>query len=282
MRFLKQHYSVTLCVMLLALLAFLCSCSVSSKRDLIRFAKQHYGDCQFISEEHDGKGKDEYRTVYLKDKDTGIEYHVTTKLNDINIDGSVFGYVEGKYSDFDKLYLEYILDNAEDDIKAVENKYGMESEYANLYFYARVSQADAEKAAKEMSGIIDKYDTKGLCKPPYLVYAEGGVYVGVYDSKTGEWESSSEYEVIDYVHDNYDPNAVFCDAIGCTISEFLDWDEIDRLFPDHDGAPNGKAYYFRDSDGNLFVAIRMEDFGGNAKGIRLFRDKSYGMEEIDY
>ena len=71
---------MTVCIMLLALLMFLCSCSISSKRNLVNYAEQHYGDCKFISEVHKGSGKDEYRTVILRDKETGIEYSVTSLL----------------------------------------------------------------------------------------------------------------------------------------------------------------------------------------------------------
>ena len=44
-------------------LLILTSCKVSGKKDLIRYAKQEYGDCEFISEEHKGSGNKEKRTV---------------------------------------------------------------------------------------------------------------------------------------------------------------------------------------------------------------------------
>ena len=43
----------------------------------------------------------------------------------------------------------------------------------------------------------------------------------------------------------------------------------------------GKAYYFRDKEGKPFVAFRLQDYGGNAKGIRLFWNLDVGRKEID-
>ena len=87
----KASVSAVLMIMVLVLLS---SCSIASKKDLIKYAKTNFGACEFIREEHKGSGNDEYRTVYLKDKETGIEYKVTTYMDDISIDGSVFGYSE--------------------------------------------------------------------------------------------------------------------------------------------------------------------------------------------
>ena len=114
------------------------------------------------------------------------------------------------------------------------------------------------------------------------MFAEVTVYVGAYDAKTDKWSASSEYEVIDYVHAHYDADAVFCDSIGAYLEEFLSYDEISKLISDNNESQCGKAYYFRDKDGNLFIAIDLRDFGIDNGGIRLFRDTSYGMEEIYY
>lgn len=274
---------MTATVILLAVaVILLCSCSIASKKDLIRYAKNHYGACEFISEEHKGSGNSEYRTVYLKDKETGIEYKVTTRLSDINIDGSVFGYTEGKYSDFEQKYTEYVLGEAGTEIKALEREYGLVCDFPNITFNSRVSGPDAEKAVKKLSEIVKKYDTKDLCPSEHLVFAEVTVYVGAYDAKTDKWSASSEYEVIDYVHAHYDADAVFCDSIGAYLEEFLSYDEISKLISDNNESQCGKAYYFRDKDGNLFIAIDLRDFGIDNGGIRLFRDTSYGMEEIYY
>ena len=101
--------------MLLCLTTF-CACSVKSKRSLVSYAKQNYGKCKFIREEVSGSGNDKVRTVYLKDKDTGIEYKVTSGMDDINIDGSSFGHVESTSSNFMDLYWDYVRDEAADEL----------------------------------------------------------------------------------------------------------------------------------------------------------------------
>lgn len=267
-------------VMLVMALILLCSCSIASRKSLIQYAKKSFGACEFIREEHGGSGTDEYRIVYLKDKETGIEYRVTTRLSSINIDGSIFGYSEGKYSDFTSLYKDYVLDEADSEIRSLEREYGMKLEYPVITFDDRTSGSAAKDAAKELCEIINKYDSKKLLATEYPVYAEKTVYVGIYDAAEHVWSPSNEYEVIDYVHSHYDPNAVFCDSIGAYLDQFLSYDEIDMLLPDRDGSPSGKAYYFRTQDGSLFVAIDLRDWGIKNGGIRLFRDTSSGMEEI--
>ena len=84
--------------------------------------------------------------------------------------------------------------------------------------------------------------------------------------------------------EHYDKDAKFLSVIsGSPLNMFYTSEEIDKLFPelsDRDGMPSGKAYYFKDKDGDRFIAIDLKDFGVKEKGIRLFRDKPSGMEEI--
>lgn len=273
-------------LMLAAVLA-LCSCRVSGKSDLIRYAKSNYGDCEYISQDHSGSGKDEVRTVYLKDKETGIEYSVTSSMSSIVIDGSVFGHQEYKSSDFDMKYQAYLLDKADSGLSDLAEEYGFsfdpEIGIYKLSFDSRESGENAKKAVKEVDKLLAKYDTKNLRPMNYLLYVEDNVYIGTYDASTGEYTKSNEFDIIDYVHENYDPDAVFLDSLGAYINEFLSYEEIDELFPsERDGAPMGTAYYFRDKDGEIFIAIDLDEFGANASGIRLFRDYSRGMEEIEY
>ena len=68
--------------------------------------------------------------------------------------------------------------------------------------------------------------------------------------------------------------------MGAYANQFLSYEEIDKVFPDRKGMPMGTAYYFRDKDGDTFIAIYMKDFGSKSEEIRLFRDMSHGMEEI--
>lgn len=274
---------VTISLFIMAIM--LCACSVSSKRSLIKYAKDHYGACKFIREEHTGTGHDEVRKVFLKDKETGIEYSVTSGLYDFNIDGSSFGYANNISSDFEKEYSEYLLSDSKKEIRSLEDKNDCTIEYGNeaiiITFNDRIESDTAYNVAKKCDKILAGYDVKDMRPVEYILYAEGKTYLGYYNAANNTGNASNTYTVIDYVHKNYDPDAVFLDSIGAYADQFLSHEEIDSLFPNRtNGMPMGEAYYFKDKDGKQFVAIDLKDFGAKSSEIRLFRDTAYGMEEI--
>ena len=276
---------VAMSILLIISLFALCSCKVSGKKALIRYARQNYGDCEFISEEHEGSGNNEKRTVYLRDTDTGIEYKVTSQMSSFGLDGSIFGYSEQRSTDFPNLYSDYIRDKAKDKTGALENKYGIKIEENNIIrFKERAAEKDAENAAREYTEIIDEYDIKGVGASIILVYSEERVYFGEYNAKEGIWKASDEYRVIDYVIEHYDKDAKFLSAIsGSPLNMFYTSEELYKQFPelaDREEVPVGKCYYFKDKDGDRFAAIDLKEFGVRKTGIRLFRDKPSGMEEI--
>lgn len=276
---------VAMSILLIISLFALCSCKVSGKKALIRYARQNYGDCEFISEEHEGSGNNEKRTVYLRDTDTGIEYKVTSQMSSFGLDGSIFGYSEQRSTDFPNLYSDYIRDKAKDKTGALENKYGIKVEENNIIrFKERAAEKDAENAAREYAEVIGEYDIKGMGVSIVLVYSEGKVHIGEYNAKEGRWTATGEYRVIDYVLEHYDKDAKYLNSIsGSPLNMFYTPEEIDKQFPelsDRAEMPAGKCYYFKDKDGYRFVAIDLKEFGLKENGIRLFRDKASGMEEI--
>jgi hypothetical protein len=269
--------------MLLAMLMFLCSCSISGKRELIGFAVNHYGDCKLLREEHKGSGNDEYRTVYLQDKETGVEYKVTSSFQNINVDGSSFGYVNDISSNFEVEYVDYLSSEADKKISSLERDYGCYFVFSvdsiDIYFDNRVEIDTAFDAAESCDDILADIDVKEMRPVLYNLYADKA-YLGCYEADSKTANASNTYNVIDYVHENYDPDAEYLDSLGAFASEFLTHEEVDKLFPGHDGTPGGTAYYFKDSDGDIFVAIDLKDFGADKNEIRLYRDTSRGMEEI--
>ena len=277
-----KYAAVTVTVFVMAFM--LSACSVSSKRKLIKYANEHYGACSFIREEHNGTGNDEVRKVYLKDKETGIKYTVTSSMYDFNIDGSSFGYANNISSDFEKEYSEYLLSDARDDIRELETENGCTIEYGTEFvkitFISRVEVDTAYNVAKRCDRILSEHDVKDMRPAEYVLYAEETAYLGYYNAGNDSGQSSNTYTVIDYVHKNYDKDAVYLDSLGAYANQFLSYEEIDKIFPDSKGMPMGKAYYFRDKDGDTFIAIYMKDFGSKSEEIRLFRDTAYGMEEI--
>lgn len=277
---------ITVGMLLAALTLSLCACKIKGKSALIKYGRETYGDCEYIRQENKGSGNDASRTVYLRDKETGIEYEVTSKMYNVNIDGSSFGYSESTTSNFDGLYVEYLVKHAVDEIDALKDKYHFTFDFMygifNINFIDRSSSNNAKVVVTEFDQLLAKYDSRNLRPVSYLVYVNSTVYIGAYDASTHTYTGSYEFDIIDYVHDHYDAEAEFLDSIGAYIDQFLSYEDVDRLFPDRDGMPDGTAYYFKDKDGDIFVAIDLDEFGANQAGILLFRDKSSGMERIDY
>lgn len=270
-------------VMSSLVVTMMCGCSISGKRKLIEYAENRYGECEFLREKHGGSGDDEYRTVYLRDKDTGIEYSVTSDMRELIIDASSLGKVPSTSSDFEELYYDWLLEEAEDDLDPLADKNGFEyrmyTDTFVLTFSDRIDSDDAFGLAKDCDKILKEYDVKDMRPFEFVIYAEETVFVGSYNTNTKNEYVTDDYLVIDYVRENYDPDAVFLDSLGAYLSEFLSYEEIDELFPDGKGMTSGTAYYFRDSDGDTFIAIYMEAFGAKG-GVRLFRETTKGMEEI--
>ena len=264
--------------------AMLSGCNISNRNKLIKYARNRYGDCTFIREEHGGSGDDEYRTVYLKDKDTGIEYSVTSSKSELYIDDTDFGSVPGTSSDFPELYYDWLLDEAKKDLKDLSKEYDFDYEIhletVVIRFDDHIDIDDAFDVAEECDEILEDHDIKDMRPHDYSLFAGEKISIGYYNSETGLQQETSAYKVMDYVYKNYDSGAVYLDSLGAYLSQFLSYEEIDELFPDGKGMTSGTAYYFRGSDGEQFVAINMEDFGASG-GIRLFRDTASGMEEIE-
>ena len=153
---------------------------IAGKDEIISYAEEAYGECEFIREEADTQGEGKYRTVYLKDRETGIEYSVTSHLSSITIDGSSGPASESKISDYNKIYAEYVMDISGDEIddflknNKLEKSSLADGDYSffdsskdncKLYMmYISGDRLDEEQAldlAQEICSIIKKNDCKG-------------------------------------------------------------------------------------------------------------------------
>ena len=148
-------------------------------------------------------------------------------------------------------------------------------------FEDRESGEYAWDCAAEFDEVLAEYDVK-LLRPREYLFFVGNVSIGAYDSEYDDSTATRNFDIIDYVHENYDSKAKYTGCFSCYLDQFLSYDEIDMLLPDHDGMPSGTCYYFNDKDGERFVAIYLDDFGIRGGGVRLYRDKASGMEEIDF
>ena len=240
-----------------------CSCSVKSKGSLISYAKSEFGDCKFVSQEVTGSGNDTVRTVYLIDEDTGIEYTVTSSMVDMNIDGSSFGYVEQTSSNFTNLYVDYILEDAEDDLDEVKEEYDFELDGFYLYFNSRPSSSQVEEAATKVRDIIGEHDTKGILEPVYLAFAEDGkACLGCF-GEDGKWISNNVYEVIDYVQSVF-PDAKYSASMYGLPESYVNTEDMEKLRAM--GCKDADAYdtefcFFSDPEYGTLVAFNLEDIG---------------------
>ena len=163
-------------------------CTVKTKRQLINYARETYGEVKYIGNKSKIGGEDAYTTVILEDKDTGIQYEVTSSMTSIVIDGSFFGRAEQTSSDFEKLYFEYLIDEVS----------------SELVFDDRDAGADAGRAAAEFDEILSAADVKNMRPHYYILKTRDNVTLGSYDAQNEDYSASNDTNIIDYVHKNYD------------------------------------------------------------------------------
>ena len=251
---------------LFACALLLCSCSVKSKGSLVSYAKNQYGACKVVGEEVTGTGNDKVRRVHLIDKDTGIEYTVSSGLDDINIDGSSFGHVESTGSDFMRLYEEYVRKNAGEELKTIEKEYNVKiTDLSRIEFLSRPSKGRAEAVAKATKKVVDSFDKKGLFgKMTYLVYAEEGeAYLGILDSETGQWSGNDPYAVIDYVQSVL-PDAEFSATIYGMPESYVcdeDMERLRRLGCRTENSFDTQFFFFKDPEYGTLVAFDLTQTG---------------------
>ena len=156
-------------VLLTALLcaAALCGCATepASEKEIIRFAEDEYGAAEFLYSE--AVGEDGLK-CWFTDGEYGFTYSVSSTLNDINIDGAVFGCTESKSGDFSAAYYGFILAQSSASIEALSRQYGADIRLDDVIYDSTPcaditsdSTADACEAAKQVLALLKSYDTRG-------------------------------------------------------------------------------------------------------------------------
>ena len=205
-----------------------CYQRVKDRNELIKYANDTYGAGTFEGSKKKLKGNESYTTIIMKDKDTEIRYTVTSSLVNVSVDGSTFVYQEQTVSDFEEKYYEYLLDLAESDLENLASDYGFtyELNYGvfKINFSDRDSAEKAEEAVSEFDKVLTRYDIKDLRPKEYLIYVDETIYVGAYDASTDMYSESADFDIIDYVHENYDPEAVYLDSMYSFIDQFLSYE----------------------------------------------------------
>ena len=76
-------------IILIACMLILCSCrsDPKSEQEVLDYAQRKYGSCTLVESDTSDKDK---TVITVRDDSYGFTYNVTSSVNDINIDGSVF------------------------------------------------------------------------------------------------------------------------------------------------------------------------------------------------
>ena len=183
----------------------LSGCSVASEKEIIRYAKEKYGEATHIKTE---KVSDDNTRCYLRDKEYGFEYYVSSYMNDIIIDGANFGASENKGSDFDVKYYNYMNDAIKEELSLIEEKYNVDiviSDGTYIYYFAKVNYqaSDSSNVAlvtKEISDLYTSLDTRHYWKDLDVeAYDNKGNYLGAYHYEQGRWMTPEDEEDLIFI-----------------------------------------------------------------------------------
>ena len=284
-----------------------CSLFVSSKKEIISYAEKTYGECEYIRKENGGIGKERYRTVYLRDKETGIEYSVTSSLEDLYIDGSTGLYLEEKNSDYEEAYVRYVMDLSQDELDEILTKnnlfmnklqdyeYMFFDQYWEFLSNDPVDEVTAGNIAREICDVVKKndcknsieiycsiytvnpdnywsYDPSAVNQENKVFFADNCILIGSYDSSEGKWNETYALEAIDYVKRKYDAGLVFADCQVYDLSILMTEDQIREFY--HGKTPDDKVrfYQFTDASGSNVYALTPYEDGVTPAEFQLFKD----------
>ena len=139
----------------------LAGCSPKGSKALIRQAKREHGPCEVVSETTDDEGT----VVVLRDELQGFEYQVSSYMQDLNLDGSSFGSVPSSTDTFEWALHFFVLDEAEAELDAVCDEYGLtlsEDHYIVdcIWYQADSSVSDdrAIEGIEKIAEIIQEYN----------------------------------------------------------------------------------------------------------------------------
>lgn len=189
---------------------------IADKKELISYANENYGECTLVDEE----ASNDKRTIYLKDKEYGFEYFVSSYMDNINIDNSYFGSKQAVGSSFTKEYLKCFSENYKEQISNLEDRYECNIEINKNYNSGLKEDAliflsinfDVNKdVLTNLNKCIKKYDTRNYLKNGiiYIKQNEGfkGKYIlkdEIYKTKSEsntDWALSTAFKIMKYSKD---------------------------------------------------------------------------------
>ena len=118
-------------VLLLMICLGLSGCGNRASADkLVDDAKSKYGDCEVVSKSETSDRVE----VIVRDKAQGFEYKLSSKMDDIYIDGSKFGSVPSSSDTFYSEFAIYTMKQGQMELDNICKKYDVEYESLQIYF----------------------------------------------------------------------------------------------------------------------------------------------------
>lgn len=163
-----------------------CSTEVDTEKNILSYAKEHYGEAEHIRTE---SGEDS-RTCYFRDSEYGFEYRVSSGIQDIGMDGATFWQQESKGGNFEEVYYSFMQQQCgiEGGVVAAD---GTQIEphdfvYNGISIDINAAQGGVEAACKHAEKLRDDLkalDTRGYWENiSCTVFDENGARYLTYDS----------------------------------------------------------------------------------------------------
>ena len=190
-----------LSVMLISLcLLTLCSCrsEPKSEQEALDYAAGKYGSCTLT----DSDTSDKSRTVITVRDDTyGFTYSVTSDVNEINIDGSVFGKAEGTYDTYIPSFRDFITEDAKDKFDYIRSGFKVTTElpdtdlHSLMFIYIDDSDVgNAKEITRRAASVFSLYDKRKVFSVYDVTsYDRNDKLLGKCNITSGEW---MDYEAI--------------------------------------------------------------------------------------
>lgn len=189
-----SHKGIVFITALLVCLLLLGCGSVSGKKELISYAETKFGEAECVKY----TSNSEEAEVTLRDAEYGFDYTVRSYMSDILVDGSSFGSIESKTSDFYEKYITYLQSSESDVFNNVKSNYGCQivwTEYpSNDCILISLQLADQSELTPlyEIAEIVNTYDTRRAFGDAMIKVYYNTEVLGVYDFGTGEYLNIDE------------------------------------------------------------------------------------------
>ncbi len=155
-------------IILITCMLILCSCrsDPKSEQEVLDYAQRKYGSCTLVESDTSDKDK---TVITVRDDSYGFTYNVTSSVNDINIDGSVFGKVEDTYDSYIPSFRDFIAEDAKNDFEYIRSNFKIKTELNDttlrslMYIYIDDSDIkNAREITRRAASIFSHYDKKNV------------------------------------------------------------------------------------------------------------------------